>query len=305
MAVVSVESLRKSYGGVAAVDGVSLEIEAGEIFGMVGPNGAGKTTTMDCMTGMRTPDSGRVSVLGLDPSADRKQLLRLIGIQQQDSELPERMKVREAMELFSSFYDHPEPWPGLLEALDLSEKSEAYFSSLSGGQKRRLFVALSLVCRPTIVFLDELTSGLDPHARRSMWDLVRGLRDAGRTVFLSTHYMDEAERLCDRVAVMDRGRVVALGTPDSLVESLGARITVYIGVPVGFENPALGAVPGVSAVSVEGGTLRIEIRESGAIVGIVRLMDECGVDLGDFRTERATLEDVFLKFTGRGPGEVP
>jgi ABC-2 type transport system ATP-binding protein len=303
MAVVSVEGLRKSYSGVTAVDGVSLEIEAGEIFGMVGPNGAGKTTAMDCMTGMRTPDSGRISVLGLDPKTNRKQLLRLIGIQQQDSELPERMKVREAMGLFSSFYDDPEPWPGLLEALDLSGKTEACFSSLSGGQKKRLFVALSLVCRPRIVFLDELTSGLDPHSRRSMWDLVRSLRDAGRTVFLSTHYMDEAERLCDRVAVMDRGKVVALGTPDALVDSLPARVTVYISVPEGFERPSLESAPGVSAAAIEAGVLRIDLRDSSAIVGIVRLLDAAGVDLGDFRTERATLEDVFLTLTGSGPGE--
>lgn len=301
MAVVSVEDLRKSYGGVPAVDGVSLEIRAGEIFGLVGPNGAGKTTTMDCLTGMRKPDSGRISLLGLDPGRDRKQLLRLIGIQQQESELPERIRVREAMELFSSFHDSPEPWPGLLEELDLSGKAGAYFSTLSGGQKKRLFVALSLLCRPRIVFLDELTSGLDPHSRRSMWDLVRGLREKGRTVFLSTHYLDEAERLCDRVAIMDRGRVAALGTPDALVRSLSVQVTVEVGVPPGFTCPSLASIPGVSGVILSEGRLRIEAGDRRAIAGIVRLLDDAGIDLGDFRTERATLEDVFLAVTGRIP----
>ena len=213
------------------MDGISLEVSRGEIFGIVGPNGAGKTTTMDCIVSMRRPDSGSVRVLGFDPLKQRKTLLERVGIQQQESELPDRIKVREAMELFSCFYRNSMEISGILSKLGLSDKQESFYSALSGGQKKRLFVALSLVGDPEIVFLDELTSGLDPQSRHVMWDLVRGLRDDGKTVFLSTHYMDEAEKLCDRVAIIDNGKIAALDTPDSLIRSHAFALNVVMGIP--------------------------------------------------------------------------
>lgn len=297
--VVEVGDLRKKYGNVIAVDGVSLSVERGEIFGIVGPNGAGKTTTMDCITGMRRPDSGEVSVLGIDPRLDGRALLQRIGIQQQDSELPDRIKVREAMDLFSSFYRAPIDWVPVFDSLNLSAKLESHFSALSGGQKKRLFVALALVGDPDIVFLDELTSGLDPQSRRSMWELVQKLRDGGRTVFLSTHYMDEAERLCDRVAVIDNGRIVAIGTPEELIASLGRRLRMILGVDPGFDECLLCSVPGVVDVSRVDDSVLVDLVDSSAVVEVVAVLGRTGTDLSDFRTERATLEDVFLELTGR------
>jgi ABC-2 type transport system ATP-binding protein len=297
--VVRVEELRKSYGEVCAVDGISLEVSRGEIFGIVGPNGAGKTTTMDCIVSMRRPDSGFISVLGLDPVSQRKTLLEKVGIQQQESELPDRMKVREAMELFSCFYKNSLEATGILSKLGLSDKTESFFSALSGGQKKRLFVALSLVGDPEIVFFDELTSGLDPQSRRSMWDLVRGLRDDGKTVFLSTHYMDEAEKLCDRVAIIDKGRIVALDTPDSLVRSHAFALSVVMGIPDSFIENELESIPGVLEVFREGVKVTARVRDSSAVVEIVKLLVDRKIELGDFHTEKSTLEDVFLKLTGK------
>ena len=201
--VIWVESLHKTYGAVKAVDGVDLIVEEGEIFGMVGPNGAGKTTTIECIEGLRKPDAGSIRVLGLDPQTQSTTIYEQTGMQLQGSSLYPHIKVGEAIELFSSFYSHPAPKDELLERLGLSEKENVYFSKLSGGQKQRLFICLALINKPQLVFFDELTTGLDPQARRATWDLVRGVREQGHTVFLTTHFMDEAENLCDRVAVMD------------------------------------------------------------------------------------------------------
>lgn len=281
------------------MDGISLEVLRGEIFGIVGPNGAGKTTTMDCIISMRRPDSGFVSVLGLDPLRQRKALLERVGIQQQESELPDRMKVREAMELFSCFYGKSTANAGILSKLGLSDKKESYFSALSGGQKKRLFVALSLVGDPEVVFLDELTSGLDPQARRSMWDLVRALRNDGKTVFLSTHYMDEAEKLCDRVAIIDRGKIVAMDTPESLIRSHAFTLSVVMGIPESFSESDLESISGVIEVCREGGKTIARVQDSSSVVGIVKLLVEREIELVDFHTEKSTLEDVFLKLTGK------
>jgi ABC-2 type transport system ATP-binding protein len=218
---IEVEELRKRYGGVAAVDGVTFAVAEREVFGIVGPNGAGKTTTVEILEGLRRPDAGRVRVLGLDPGRDGPRLRRRIGAQLQQAALPDRLKVREALDLYASFYPRAVPWRELLERWGLAELGGTAVAGLSGGQRQRLLIALALVGRPEVVFLDELTTGLDPQARRDTWELVRAVRDAGTTVVLVTHLMEEAERLCDRVAVIDRGRLVALDTPRALVAAAG------------------------------------------------------------------------------------
>src|SRR5947207_6950258 len=215
--VVHVESIRKTYGRTVAVDEVSFDVQPGEIFGLIGPNGAGKTTTMECVEGLRTPDRGLISVLGLDPRRDVYALQERIGVQLQEAQLQKRIKVREAVGLWSSLYKRPVDANRLLEQLGLGDKHNAWFMTLSGGQKQRLFITLALINDPEVVFLDELTTELDPPARRAIWDLVRGIRDRGKTVFLTTHLMEEAERLCDRVAIIDHGRIVDIGSPAALV----------------------------------------------------------------------------------------
>ncbi|MEU8630905.1 ABC transporter ATP-binding protein [Amycolatopsis sp. NPDC048633] len=221
MPLIEVTDLRKSYGSRVAVDGVSFTVERGEIFGILGTNGAGKTTTVECLQGLRQADSGEISVLGLDPAADRTALTRRVGVQLQESQLPAKLRVREALELFASFYPDPADVDVLLDRLDLRDHSRAYFGKLSGGQKQRVSIALALVGNPELAILDELTTGLDPHARRETWRLVEGVRATGVTVLLVTHFMDEAERLCDRVAIFDAGRVVATGTPAELRATAG------------------------------------------------------------------------------------
>ena len=225
MPLIEVTELRKSYRGKVAVDGVSFTVERGEIFGILGTNGAGKTTTVECLQGLRQADSGAISVLGLDPAVDRAALTQRVGVQLQESQLPAKLKVREALELFASFYPDPADVEDLLRDLDLTEHAGRYFGKLSGGQEQRVSIALALVGNPELAILDELTTGLDPHARRDTWKLVERVRDRGVTVLLVTHFMDEAERLCDRVAIFDAGRVVATGTPDEL-RVLSARSTL-------------------------------------------------------------------------------
>ncbi|HIQ01459.1 MAG TPA: ABC transporter ATP-binding protein [Anaerolineales bacterium] len=247
-----VQGLRKRYGDVMAVDGISFEVQEGEIFGMVGPNGAGKTTTIECIEGLRRPDEGRIEVLGLDPQRDGYSLRERIGVQLQEAALPPRLKVAGAMDLFASFYPHPMDWHSLLEMFGLTEKAKAPFDQLSGGQKQRLFIALALVNNPDLLFLDELTTGLDPQARRAMWNLVRSIREQGKTVFLTTHYMDEAERLCDRVATIDHGQIVALDTPEALIRSLEAERRVVFEVDGPLDEERLQAVPGVIRVERAG-----------------------------------------------------
>jgi ABC-2 type transport system ATP-binding protein len=218
MTVLEINGLRKSYrGGRAVVDGVSLTVERGEIFGIAGPNGAGKTTVVECASGLRRPDGGTLRVLGLDPRSDRRRLSQRIGVQLQEAALPDAIKVGEALRMYASLYDEPAGWRDLMAEWGLADKRRASFGSLSGGWKQRLFIALALVGNPEIVFLDELTTGLDPAARRTTWDLIRDVRERGVTVVLVTHFMDEAEALCDRIAVIDRGRVAAEGTPRELI----------------------------------------------------------------------------------------
>jgi len=266
---------------------------------MVGPNGAGKTTAVECLEGLRRPDAGSVRVLGLDPGKERQALADRIGVQLQESALPPRLRVAEALALFGSFYERRADGGELLEALGLAEKRSTAFGKLSGGQKQRLFIALALINRPRVVFFDELTTGLDPQARRSMWDLVRQVRDRGCTVFLTTHFMEEAERLCDRVLILDRGRIVALDTPERLVQSLGVEQRLVVSVPQDQSIPALTDLPGVQRVERSGERVTVHGRGERFVSSVVRALEDERVPFRDLRTEQPCLEDVFLSLTGR------
>jgi len=300
--IVQVEGLRKTYGATVAVEEVSFEVHAGEIFGMVGPNGAGKTTTIECLEGLRKPDQGTIRVLGVDPQRDSHILRERTGIQLQQSNLPDRMKVWEALDLYSSFYPKAANWKELLVQLGLEEKRNTPFAKLSGGQKQRLFIALALLPDPQLVFLDELTTGLDPQARHAIWDLVRDVRSKGKTVFLTTHFMEEAERLCDRVAVLDHGRIVALDTPTALIHALDAEERVIFNVagalPIGFEK----VLPDAVRLEVQGERVVIHGkngRQVPLVSEVVNLLTGQGIAFRDLHTEQPNLEDVFLSLTGR------
>ena len=278
--VITVSNLGKRYGPIVAVHDVSLDVHAGEIFGLIGPNGAGKTTTMECVEGLRTPDRGTISVLGLDPQRDSAALRVRIGVQHQEAHLQKRIKVWEAVDLWASLYSRPVDTDALLERLGLTPKRNAWFMTLSGGQKQRLFIALALIHEPELVFLDELTTGLDPQARRAIWGLITGIRERGTTVFLTTHLMEEAERLCDRVAIIEHGRIIEVGTPAELVRRhCPERTVIYTNDETGVTETLRGA----------GDDFVTEV-----INGIAR----AGTRVRGFRTEAPTLEDVFLKLTG-------
>ena len=296
--VIRVSGIRKAYGSVVAVDDVSFEVRRGEIFGLVGPNGAGKTTTMECLEGLRAPDRGTIAVLGLDPFRAGTELKLRIGVQLQEAQLQKRIKVREAVGLWASLYKNALDGDRLLEHLGLSEKRNAWFMNLSGGQKQRLFIALALINDPELVFLDELTTGLDPQARRAIWDLVRGIRQRGKTVFLTTHLMEEAERLCDRVAIIDHGRIVDIGTPAALVRRHCPERTVIMVTEDATAPARLQAIPHVESVSSQGLQLTIRGLGSDLVTQVIQCLGEHRIRVTDFRTELPTLEDVFLKLTG-------
>ncbi len=297
--IVEVRDLVKTYKDTRAVDGISFSVQKGEIFGMVGPNGAGKTTTIECIEGLRNQDEGTVRVLGMDPGKEGYKLKERIGIQLQQSALPDRMKVWEALDLFSSFYPKKVNWEELLVQLELAEKRKSVFSKLSGGQKQRLFIALALLNDPDIVFLDELTTGLDPKARRGIWDLVLGLKERGKTVFLTTHFMEEAERLCHRVAIVDQGKIVALDTPENLIHSLETNFSVVFTVRSAFDKGRFENIPGVTQVEKLDDRVTIKGKEDGLLSKIVNTLDTENILFRDFRTEQPTLEDVFLTITGK------
>jgi ABC-2 type transport system ATP-binding protein len=299
---VKVDHLRKTYGATIAVDDISFSVSEGEIFGLVGPNGAGKTTTIECLEGLRKADGGSLRVLGVDPQTDSQYLRTCVGIQLQQSNLPERMKVWEAVDLYSSFYPKPMDWKILLVQLGLEEKRNTSFSKLSGGQKQRLFIALALLPDPQLIFLDELTTGLDPQARHAIWDLVRDVRAKGKTIVLTTHFMEEAERLCDRVAILDHGRIVALDTPTALIHNIGAEERIVFSIegtlPLGFEK----ALSGTNRVDVQGDKVVVNGSNGGQlplVSEVVNLLTKQGIRFRDLRTEQPNLEDVFLKLTGR------
>ena len=296
--VIHVASIRKTYGRTVAVDDVSLEVQRGEIFGLIGPNGAGKTTTMECVEGLRTPDRGAISVLGLDPGKRLYALQERIGVQLQEAQLQKRIKVREAVGLWASLYAKPLDGDRLLEQLGLSDKRNAWFMTLSGGQKQRLFIALALINDPELVFLDELTTGLDPQARRAIWDLVRGIRERGKTVVLTTHLMEEAERLCDRVAIIDHGRIIDIGTPAELVRRHCPERAVIVATEDSTAPDRFRAIPQVESVSSQGAQVTIRGRGDDLVTRVIHCLAEHRIRVIDFRTELPTLEDVFLKLTG-------
>ena len=296
--VIQATGLSKHYGTTRAVDDVSLEVFDGEIFGLIGPNGAGKTTTMECIEGLREPDAGRVSVLGLDPFADTSALQLRIGVQLQEAQLQKRIRVREAIALWSSLYPKPVDGHQLLEQLGIAGKASAWFMTLSGGQKQRLFIALALINDPEVVFLDELTTGLDPQARRAIWELVRGIRARGKTVFLTTHLMEEAERLCDRVAIIDHGRIVDVDSPAGLVRRHCPERTIVIETGDASAVERLGRVAGVEGAARDGSNVVLRARSVEVMTGIIGCLAEHRIEVTDFRTFVPTLEDVFLKLTG-------
>ena len=280
------------------MDDVSFEVEQGEIFGLIGPNGAGKTTTMECVEGMRRPDRGSITVLGLDPSRQARRLQNRIGVQLQQAQLQKRITVHEAVDFWASLYPRPIDGAHLLERLGLADKRNAWFMNLSGGQKQRLFIALALINDPEVVFLDELTTGLDPQARRAIWDLVRGIRDRGKTVLLTTHLMEEAERLCDRVAVVERGRVIEMGTPAEIVRRHCREQTVVLVTEHPDAGSLLRAIPGVAEVRVEGNRYTVTGRDADFVTNVIHSLSEHRLRVAEFRTILPTLEDVFLQLTG-------
>ncbi len=297
--VIQVSKVRKTYGSTVAVDEVSFEVYDGEIFGLIGPNGAGKTTTMECIEGIRTPDRGAISVLGLDPFKDVYKLQDRIGVQLQQAQLQKRIKVWEAVDLWASLYQKKAiDAERLLEQLGLVEKRNTWFMNLSGGQKQRLFIALALINDPEVVFLDELTTGLDPQARRAIWELVRGIRERGKTVFLTTHLMEEAERLCDRVAIIEHGRVIDIDRPDSLVKRHCPERTVVLATDDLTAEEHFRAIPRVEAVIRSGSQFTIRGRGDDLVTEVIRCLSENGIRVTDFRTILPNLEDVFLKLTG-------
>jgi len=296
--IIEVSQVRKTYGKTVAVDEVSFAVEEGEIFGLIGPNGAGKTTTMECVEGLRRPDRGTITVLSLDPIRDARALQQKVGVQLQQAQLQKRIKVREAVDLWASLYPRPVDGDALLERLGLADKRQAWFMTLSGGQKQRLFIALALIHDPDVVLLDELTTGLDPQARRAIWDLVREIRARGKTVLLTTHLMEEAERLCDRVAIVERGRIVDIGTPAGLVRRHCPTQTVVLETTVGGADGHFQTIPGVESVSWQDS--RCTIRGSGGdlVTHVIQCLAEHRIRVTDFRTELPNLEDVFLTLTG-------
>jgi ABC-2 type transport system ATP-binding protein len=297
--VISVHNLTKRYGSYVAVADISFEVQRGEIFGIVGPNGAGKTSAVESLMGLRWPFAGEVRVLGLDPHQQRKQLAERIGIQLQEAELPHRLKVWELLDLFASFYQKSVPYAPLLETWGIWEKRNNRFEELSGGQKQRLFIALALINDPELVFLDELTTGLDPQARRQTWALVRQIRGQGKTVVLVTHSMEEAQTLCDRVAIIDGGKIVALDSPANLLKLIdGERGVVFDDQPQ-VEVAALRALPAVTRVLQENGTVQVFGEAANLVSSVVLLLESRHIPIHNLRTLQPDLEDVFIALTGK------
>ena len=301
MTALEVRNLHKRYGHRVAVDDVSLTVEDGEIFGIIGPNGAGKTTTVECVAGLRTPDSGSISVLGLDPTTDRAEVRERLGVQLQESSFPDAITVSEALDLYGSFYRDPVDWRELMELLDLTEKRDTRYKALSGGQKQRLSIALALVGGPKVAILDELTTGLDPQARRDTWSLVERVRDTGVTIVLVTHFMDEAERLCDRIAVVSGGRVAAVDTPTGLVAQANAAQQVRFRVSQPLDRSVLTGLPEVT--DVENTADRWRVTGRGQLLSSVAgALARAHVVAEDLRVDQRTLDDAFVALTGRPPG---
>jgi ABC-2 type transport system ATP-binding protein len=301
-AALVVRGLRKSYGSVEAVNGLDLEVGPRECFGLLGPNGAGKTTTIEICEGLVDRDAGDVQMLGRTWERDAQALRQRIGISLQETQLSDKLTVRETLALFRSFYDHPQDVAYVLAQVQLEEKAGARISTLSGGQKQRLAVACALIGDPELLFLDEPTTGLDPQSRRQMWDVIDRFRSSGRSIVLTTHYMDEAERLCDRIAIVDQGRVIARGTPAELIASLGAEQVIEFASDgaARLDLHALRSIAGVIDARLDAGTYTLQARElHRAVPALLGHLAACGAALTELRTHSATLEDVFVSLTGR------
>jgi ABC-2 type transport system ATP-binding protein len=299
-AMIEVQHLHKQYGDVVAVDDVSFTVREGEIFGILGPNGAGKTTTVECLAGLREPDRGQLSVLGLDPQRDRAELTQRLGVQLQESRLPDRLQVAEALELFGSLYRDPADGYELMEVLGLAGKARTPFAKLSGGQKQRLSIALALIGNPRVAVLDELTTGLDPQARRDTWELIERVRARGVTIVLVTHFMEEAERLCDRVAVIAQGRVAALDTPAALAERVGTGQRIQFRPSVPVDDRMLESLPEVTRVTRKGDVV-VVTGTGNAVAAVMSVLARNQIVAEQLRVEQADLEDAFLALTGRYP----
>lgn len=295
--VIEVRNLHKAYGDTVAVDDVSFTVSEGEIFGILGPNGAGKTTTVECVEGLRKPDRGEISVLGLDPLRDRAEVTQVLGVQLQESQLPAKLRVAEALDLYSCFYRAPADCRALLEALGLADKSETPFQKLSGGQKQRLSIALALVGAPRIAVLDELTTGLDPQARRDTWELIEGIRDRGVTVVLVSHFMEEVERLCDRVALIDKGRVVVVDTPAALAERAETEQRIQFRPSAAFDDSLLTSLPEVRTLTRRGEVV-VVTGNSEAPYAVISTLARNQIVARQLRVDQGNLEDAFLELTG-------
>ncbi|MYW93036.1 ABC transporter ATP-binding protein [Amycolatopsis rubida] len=298
MPVIEVRNLQKRYRRKTAVEDVSFTVEQGEIFGILGPNGAGKTTTVECVEGLRSPDGGTVSVLGLDPRRDIRELRQRLGVQLQESQLPDRLRVGEVLDLFAAMYRSPADPGRLMALLGLTEQRNTFYRKLSGGQQQRVSIALALVGSPEVVVLDELTTGLDPQARRDTWDLVEAVRAEGVTVVLVTHFMEEAERLCDRIAVIDAGRVVATDTPAGLVGRAGGEQRIRFRPSAPVDPRELTGLPSVLKVERSGAHL-VVTGGDGALQAVTSFLARADVVAGDLRVEQASLDDAFVALTGR------
>ncbi|MYQ90478.1 ATP-binding cassette domain-containing protein [Streptomyces sp. SID4946] len=294
--VIEVTDLRKSYGGRPVVDGVSFAVEEGEIFGILGPNGAGKTTTVECVEGLRVPDGGRIRVAGLDPVADHAKVAQTLGAQLQQSEIQAKLTVREALELYAAFYPRPADWRPLAERLGLTDKLGTRFGKLSGGQQQRLFIALALIGGPRIVVLDELTTGLDPRARRDTWQLIEDVRASGVTVLLVTHFMEEAQRLCDRIAVIDKGRVAALDTPAGLIHRSAGATVISFTPSAPLAERELAALPALASIEHQNGRLTLSGTDE-TVDAVLTLLARHRVTAHQLRVVDATLDDAFLDLT--------
>ncbi|HON83269.1 MAG TPA: ABC transporter ATP-binding protein [Caldisericia bacterium] len=298
MKVIEVNNLIKNYGKIKAVDGVSFEVNEGEIFGMVGPNGAGKTTTIECIEGLRKPDKGIINVLNLNPSTDREKFYEKVGIQLQETNYQDKIKVYEICELFTSLYKKPLNYNDLLKRFELYDFKNGFVMKLSGGQKQKLSIILALISNPEIIFLDEITTGLDPKARRDMWKIVKELKNEGKTIFLTTHYMEEAEFLCDRVSIIDKGKIVELDTPEKLIEKSGIEDMISFETK-DIDIEELKRVKGVNKVSFKNGEVTIYGRGEDLLKEVVDYLYLNKIYFKNLRTKKPNLEDTFLKFTGR------
>ncbi|UOE76646.1 ABC transporter ATP-binding protein [Parageobacillus thermoglucosidasius] len=294
--IIEVEDLVVDYKGVQVVDHVSFSVEEGEIFGMIGPNGAGKTTTIECIEGIRENYSGSIRVLGLNPKVDRKKLYNLIGVQLQETSYQDKIKVWEICKMFSSFYANPLPYESLLNDFGLYDKVNSYVSKLSGGQRQKLAIILALIANPKIIFLDELSTGLDPQARRSMWELIKGLQKDGKTIYMTTHFMDEAEYLCNRIAIMDKGKVVAVDTVENLIKRFGLEETVVFKADE-LNLDEIERISGVTSLERRGSEVCVKGREINFVNNILNYLGNNQIRYRDLKVIQPSLEDVFLKIT--------